>query len=68
MRHLPRLRGQSDPQLNDLAPIDVLSDVFIVALLMLPSLARLCVDQDPWELGVLQDYYSVLKLTKEMML
>ena len=53
LRHLPTLRGQSDPQLNDLAPVDVLSDVFIVALLMLPSLAGLCVDQDPGELGVL---------------
>ena len=55
LRHLPRLRRQSYPQLNDLTPVDILSDVFVVALLMLPSLARLCIDQDPGELGVLQD-------------
>jgi len=68
LRHLPGLCGQSDPQLNDLTPVDVLSDVFIVALLMLPSLAGLCVDQDTREFGVLQDYYAGVKLTKEMIL
>lgn len=68
LRHLPRLRGQCDPQLNDLTPVDVLSDVFVVALLMLPSLARLCVDQDPGELGVLNSHLKGVKLTKEMML
>lgn len=55
LRHLPTLRGQSDPQLNYLTPVDVLSDVFIVALLMLPSLAGLSVYQDTGEFGVERD-------------
>lgn len=58
LRHLTSLRGQSDTQLDDLTPVDILSDVFIIALLVLASLAGLCVYQDSGELGVLQDYYT----------